>query len=218
MAIHRPRQALGLCTLLALTGLMTSPWPRSESAATAWTQPDDPIMDDDQAEELARSRRVVEENCLMCHGSELIASQRLTAAQWTAEVDKMMGWGAPVPPEERDRLIRHLADTYPSDRAAMVPERLSPMDLLASESAGPLEPTGGDAGRGASLYATHCASCHGASALGGELGTCLAGRSILTRRPAYDAVVLGGLRRMPAFGEVLKPQDQADLLEWLRTR
>ena len=35
---------------------------------------------------------VVRSRCLVCHGSDLIASQRLDDAGWGREVDKMVRW------------------------------------------------------------------------------------------------------------------------------
>ena len=54
--------------------------------------------------------------CGICHGPELIASQRLTPAQWTKEVDKMVGWGAPLQPEEKAVLAAYLARHFGPDR------------------------------------------------------------------------------------------------------
>lgn len=172
--------------------------------------------DPDAEEQNLLGQRTLEQNCLMCHSVELIQGQRLNPTQWTAEVDKMIGWGAPVPPEDRERLIQHLVRTYPPDRPAAAPERLSTEELLATEPPGAPAATTGNPRRGATLYATHCASCHGLDALGGDLGTCLASRPVLVSGSTYDTVVRQGLRRMPGFGEVLTAQDQADILAWLR--
>jgi DMSO/TMAO reductase YedYZ molybdopterin-dependent catalytic subunit len=53
----------------------------------------------------------VKQACLGCHGEDIIAGQRLTRAQWERDVQKMIGWGAPVRAEDRegiiDFLVRH---------------------------------------------------------------------------------------------------------------
>jgi cytochrome c5 len=54
-------------------------------------------------------KALVETRCLICHGGEIVATQRLTAAQWDREVEKMAGWGAPLAPEERRVLAAYLA-------------------------------------------------------------------------------------------------------------
>jgi cytochrome c5 len=57
---------------------------------------------------------VVKESCLTCHGSEPITQQRLTSAQWTGEVEKMVRWGAEVPADKKKTLIDYLAKNFPS--------------------------------------------------------------------------------------------------------
>ena len=47
--------------------------------------------------------------CLICHESDIITSQKLSAAGWTNSVNKMVRWGAQVTPEERDVLVPYLA-------------------------------------------------------------------------------------------------------------
>jgi hypothetical protein len=54
----------------------------------------------------------VKESCLSCHGGEPISQQRLSRAQWTAEVDKMIRWGAEVPAEKKDAMIAYLAEHF----------------------------------------------------------------------------------------------------------
>jgi sulfite oxidase len=44
-------------------------------------------------------------NCLICHNDDVIRQQRLTRAQWTAEINKMTGWGARVDDAGRDALL-----------------------------------------------------------------------------------------------------------------
>jgi len=52
--------------------------------------------------------------CAICHGTEDIPMQpRLSKAQWTATVTKMIkAFGAPVPQEDADRIIEYLAAAY----------------------------------------------------------------------------------------------------------
>lgn len=44
-------------------------------------------------------------NCLLCHNDDVIRQQRLTRAQWTAEINKMTGWGARIDDAGRDALL-----------------------------------------------------------------------------------------------------------------
>lgn len=48
---------------------------------------------------------IVKTRCMTCHGDDLIRQQRLTREGWSREVDKMIGWGAPVTPQERPLLL-----------------------------------------------------------------------------------------------------------------
>jgi len=55
---------------------------------------------------------VVDQTCLSCHGGEPISQQRLSRTQWTAEVDKMIRWGADVPAEQKNRLLDYLSKNF----------------------------------------------------------------------------------------------------------
>jgi hypothetical protein len=58
-------------------------------------------------------------DCVACHSTRLIDSQRLSAATWGKEVDKMVGWGAVVP--DRQLLIDYLASEYPNSKPVSAP-------------------------------------------------------------------------------------------------
>jgi len=58
--------------------------------------------------------------CVACHSLRIVKSQRLSAAAWEKEVDKMVGWGAVVP--ERKVLIDYLATEYSNAKPAPAPE------------------------------------------------------------------------------------------------
>jgi cytochrome c5 len=47
--------------------------------------------------------------CTSCHAASLIIQQRKTPAEWAKTVDKMVGWGAPLPPEEKQALVDYLS-------------------------------------------------------------------------------------------------------------
>lgn len=174
--------------------------------------------DDEAAYERAMARRAMEDNCLMCHSIEMIRSQRMSLDQWSAEVDKMIGWGAPVPPEGRADLISYLARTYPPELPPGPPAILDAEQVLGTRPPSRGQAVDGRPEAGATLYAAHCASCHGAEALGGDLGTNLVEVPILLDRDEFARVVREGRRRMPGFSEVVSPAGEADLLAWLRGR
>lgn len=184
------------------------------SLVVAGSGPQEPA-DEDEAKALGR--RAFVENCLMCHSAEMANRQRLTAKQWATEVDKMIGWGAPVPPEQKAGLVAYLSDSF-SEKAAPPPPDLASSDELLVEDrtlATPPAPRG-DPARGGPLYARHCATCHGPAGQGADLGTRLAGRPVLLDDARYHEAVRKGLRRMPGFAAVLNPGAEDDLLAWLR--
>jgi hypothetical protein len=54
-------------------------------------------------------KETADKACLSCHSTDLLRQQRLTEAQWAASVNKMVGWGAEVPEEKKDELVKYLA-------------------------------------------------------------------------------------------------------------
>ncbi len=50
--------------------------------------------------------------CLSCHGNDLSRQQRLTAAGWGREVDKMVRWGAMVPADQKPALVAYLTSQW----------------------------------------------------------------------------------------------------------
>jgi DMSO/TMAO reductase YedYZ molybdopterin-dependent catalytic subunit len=50
--------------------------------------------------------------CLTCHDEGMMVQQRLTPAQWDREVNKMVGWGAPLKPEDREAILKYLASQF----------------------------------------------------------------------------------------------------------
>lgn len=175
-------------------------------------------QDDEREFRRVEARRSFVENCLMCHGEDMTSRQRLTAKQWTAEVEKMVNWGAPLPPDRKQPLIEHLAETYPSTQPPPAVERISAARLLELHSPPQvLDPLrSANLARGEALFAIHCATCHGPTAKGGELGVNLVEKPPLLRETEFRTLLRQGLRRMPGFAAVLDDQAQTDLLAWLR--
>jgi mono/diheme cytochrome c family protein len=196
-----PRIAL-LAALLALAGSAPAQEPE----------------DDEAAIRRALAERSFRENCLICHGAEMTASQRLTAEQWKAEMTKMLGWGAPVPPEQVDGLTAWLAEQFPPDRPEEKPVVMAVADKgKPAPPPGPLT-AGADLQRGEALYRANCANCHGDDAQGGDLGPILVERPSLVRDEDWTEVVRNGRNRMPGYRHVLDARQEADLRAWLLGR
>jgi mono/diheme cytochrome c family protein len=211
----RPPSPLAKLVGLALAAGLVALVPSWSSSAAILR-----VDDDDEEREVRRveARRSFVENCLMCHGEDMTARQRLTTKQWAAEVEKMVGWGAPLPPDRKQPLIDHLAETYPSTQPAPPVERISPERALALEPQPlPVRPIeGAEPKRGEALFATHCAACHGRVARGGDLGTNLVEKPSLLREDEFRTLLQEGRRRMPGFAAVLDDRSRGDLLAWLR--
>jgi mono/diheme cytochrome c family protein len=177
-------------------------------------------QDDREDREEARlvARRAVVENCQICHSEEMIASQRLTVNQWKAEVEKMVGWGSPLPQELQQTVTDYLAAEYPDTAPPFKPVRTTLAQAL--DTVRPQPETGsqlaGTAERGAPLYVRNCANCHGQDGQGAELGPNLVEKPVLARPNDFDRVVRQGDGRMPGFASTLDERAKADILAWLR--
>lgn len=176
--------------------------------------------DDEKLEQRQIARQAFVDNCLMCHGEDMTSRQRLTTKQWTTEVEKMVGWGTPLPPERKDGLIAYLSETYPAGQPVPPPERITPEAALALDRQDAPEAAQrvlqADPHRGQALFTQHCAVCHGPGARGGEIGINLVTTPILVREDEFRTTLHGGKRRMPGFSTVLDEKAQSDLLAWLR--
>jgi mono/diheme cytochrome c family protein len=72
---------------------------------------------------------------------------------------------------------------------------------------------------GAAIFGQRCAGCHGGDGSGG-IGPRLAGGRVVSDFPEPQdqiAVVSNGRGGMPAFGERLKPEEVAAVVEYTRT-
>ena len=57
-------------------------------------------------------RAKIEAGCFACHSADIIVQQRLTEKQWTAEVEKMMRWGATVKDKDKAAVIAYLSKHF----------------------------------------------------------------------------------------------------------
>ena len=67
---------------------------------------------------LQAARQAEARECIQCHSLRLIHSQRLSAAGWGKELDKMAGWGTVI--KDRQVLLDYLSTEYPDTKP--VPE------------------------------------------------------------------------------------------------
>lgn len=209
MRIHRRWISVGMVApSLAMAGMLG--WFAASGQEPAGAPPE---VD----EQLIVGQRALVDNCLYCHSIELIEGQRLTRAQWEAEIKKMAGWGSPVAPEQTGPLLEYLVSRYSDGAPAYEPGRIAPASIESLMPVG-VEPIEGHPERGQRLHTQHCATCHGPDALGLDLGPSLVEKPILLRVEAYKAILHDGRNRMPGFRMVLKPDEAMDILAWLRSR
>lgn len=158
---------------------------------------------------------VLEAACFACHTQEMIKQQRLTQAQWTKVITKMVSWGAVIEAGDVTPLARYLAETCGPDAGPYVPATVPLAEALVE-----LEPTddkgwpAGDSARGQPLWVDKCSGCHAANARGG-LGVNLVERPILYRIEDFARVIREGRSMMKPIK--LEPQAVADILAHLRT-
>jgi mono/diheme cytochrome c family protein len=61
-----------------------------------------------------RGKQEEQRSCIECHSLRLVESQRLSRAAWEKEVNKMIGWGAPV--SDRQVLVDYLSQQYSAEK------------------------------------------------------------------------------------------------------
>src|SRR2546421_12399370 len=50
--------------------------------------------------------------CVMCHSVEIAVQQRLGPDGWSETLDRMIKYGAPIPPEDKAQLMAYLLRHY----------------------------------------------------------------------------------------------------------
>jgi len=50
--------------------------------------------------------------CVICHSVEIAVQQRLGPQGWSETLDRMIKYGAPIPPDDKDRLMAYLLRHY----------------------------------------------------------------------------------------------------------
>jgi mono/diheme cytochrome c family protein len=217
---RRTARLMAATSLLGLAVALPAWSSRSIGNGLDQARADDPAADRQDDEEQAATRQVLRDNCLICHSEEMVASQRLTRPQWKTEIEKMVGWGSPLAPDQVEPLLNFLAEHFSDATPALPPANMTyaqAFDRVRPDPPG-AAPSKGDAERGAPLYAQHCATCHGPNGQGADLGPNLVEVAVLLRQAEFRQVTREGRHRMPGFKNVLTPDQETDILAWLRSR
>jgi len=72
-------------------------------------------------------KSLADQACLHCHSADMVRQQRLTEKQWTAEVNKMVGWGAVVPEDQRAALVAYLVEHFGPGNDTFKPVEAKPL-------------------------------------------------------------------------------------------
>ena len=72
-------------------------------------------------------KAAADRGCVFCHSADIVAQQHLNEKQWAAEVTKMTGWGADVPPESKDELVAYLTKNFGPDAPRYEPVTTRPV-------------------------------------------------------------------------------------------
>ncbi len=98
--------------------------PPAQHAATSPSAASAPNTPGADALPEGEGRMIVLSACGQCHTPDLIASQRLTPAQWSGKVEKMQGWGAILGDAQARALTSYLAASFPADAPDPTPPRV----------------------------------------------------------------------------------------------
>jgi mono/diheme cytochrome c family protein len=160
-------------------------------------------------------KEIVRGACLSCHSEQMLAQQRLTPAQWSKTVGKMVVWGANLDPKEVEPLVAYLSATSGVDAGPYVAEEISAKDALAEIAATPDDPIpAGVIERGKPLFLDKCSGCHGSDARG-AIGVALVDRPFLYRAADFASTVRRGRGKM--IPQALTDAQIGDVLAYLRS-
>jgi mono/diheme cytochrome c family protein len=207
--------ALGVTFALALAGCPSSSKPDAGANASADAGAN---ASADAGAKLAASttdgKPLVAQACLSCHSEHMLAQQRLTEAQWTKTVTKMVGWGANLDSSEVPALVAYLSANYGPAAGPYTAETITADEALAEMAPLPDDPfPAGDPEKGKATFIDKCSGCHGQDARGG-IGVLLVERPILYRAADLARMVRKGRGKMLPLP--LTDAEIGDVLAYLR--
>jgi mono/diheme cytochrome c family protein len=205
--------------MAALAGLLSSlTLAGCPSGGKTDARPDASVSADASASASASlddGKTLVAQACLSCHTEHMLSQQRLTQAQWTKTVTKMVGWGALLDASEVAPVVAYLSASYGPDAGPVEVENVRADDALAELAPTPDDPIpAGDADKGKATFLEKCAGCHGQDARGGTLGVLLVDRPLLYRASELARTVRKGRGRMPPIR--MTDAELGDVLAHLR--
>jgi quinol---cytochrome-c reductase cytochrome c subunit len=172
-------------------------------------------------DDVAAGRKLFLANCSTCHGvnAEGRANAPSLIGVGAAAVDFQVGTGRmPLAQSgpQAPKAPRRLTDQEVSQLAAYVAS-LAPGPAIPAADA--VDPAKGDAARGALIFRTNCAMCHGAAGKGGALTRGKYAPNLTGSSPThiYEAMQTGP-QSMPVFNDnTIQPKDKQDIIAYLTT-
>ena len=171
------------------------------------------------SQDVTAGRKLFLANCATCHGMN---------AEGRKNAPSLVGVGAAAVNFQVGTGRMPLEQSGP--QAPKAPVRLSEQDItqlsayIASLGAGPaipdaaaVDPASGDASRGAMIFRTNCAMCHGAAGKGGALtkGKSAPNLTGTSNTHIYEAMVTGP-QSMPVFNDkTIDPQAKKDVIAYV---
>jgi hypothetical protein len=73
-------------------------------------------------------RPLVQTQCLACHSADLLRQQRMTEAQWSASIDKMVRWGVPLRDDQKTVLLAYLSANFGTTNTSYAPLEIEAID------------------------------------------------------------------------------------------
>jgi len=135
---------------------------------------------------------VVKSRCVICHESDIITSQKLSATGWTNSVNKMVRWGSQISQEERDVLIPYLATHFAPLRQGYGGQAPKPAVSHASTDVG------------AATFKRACLTCHEAD--------------IIEQQKLSKTGWTRSVEKMMRWGASVTEPDKEPLVEYLASR
>jgi mono/diheme cytochrome c family protein len=118
--VRRAAAALGVLFAVALLLGQAGPTPTREGSL--------PTLGTELGELPAGAMKpLADQACLHCHSADMIRQQKLNEKQWTAEITKMVGWGAAVPEDQRAALVAYLLEHFGPDNDQFHPVAAAPL-------------------------------------------------------------------------------------------
>ena len=94
---------LSIGMLLAACGQTGTPVPSTNPTA---------VPGAGQGSTASDGQTLMQQRCSVCHSLDRIQAAQKTADQWQATVNRMIGHGAQLTPQEEQVLVQYLAQTY----------------------------------------------------------------------------------------------------------